>query len=225
MSQLKIQGFKDPACSSKIGEFACHINPGSYKHTYSIAYDKEKNAEGSAGKTPSFSKYAPEKVSFELILDGTGAIPDSKDVMNSLKTLKKVIYYYQGAIHRPAYIKLIWGKNFQRTEKGTQDFRCHLTSMDINFSLFKHDGTPLRAKISLAFEEYRPSEEMLKSANNQSPDMTHVKVVRQGDTLPGLCQEIYDDSAYYLKVAAANRLANFRELEPGLQLTFPPLKA
>jgi nucleoid-associated protein YgaU len=48
--------------------------------------------------------------------------------------------------------------------------------------------------------------------------------VRDGDTLPLLCQRVYNDCGRYLEVARANKLANFRDLQPGTWLRFPPLK-
>jgi nucleoid-associated protein YgaU len=47
--------------------------------------------------------------------------------------------------------------------------------------------------------------------------------VKAGDTLPMLCYQIYKDSSYYLAVARLNQLQNFRQLQPGQLLRFPPL--
>jgi hypothetical protein len=56
------------------------------------------------------------------------------------------------------------------------------------------------------------------------PDLTHIRKVKQGDTLPLMCYSIYGDPKYYLQVAEVNGLANFRQLKPGSDLFFPPLK-
>jgi nucleoid-associated protein YgaU len=53
--------------------------------------------------------------------------------------------------------------------------------------------------------------------------MTHVRLVKEGDTLPALTREIYGDYRYYLEVARVNQLDDFRSLEPGTRLFFPPL--
>jgi hypothetical protein len=44
-----------------------------------------------------------------------------------------------------------------------------------------------------------------------------------GDTLPLLCFQIYQESKYYVEVARVNGLDDFRNLEPGRQILFPPL--
>ncbi|MDB5157311.1 MAG: LysM peptidoglycan-binding protein, partial [Mucilaginibacter sp.] len=59
--------------------------------------------------------------------------------------------------------------------------------------------------------------------NAQSPDLTKVRVVMEGDTLPLLCYKIYGDSKYYIEVAQANNLNDFRYLQTGEKIKFPPL--
>ena len=39
-----------------------------------------------------------------------------------------------------------------------------------------------------------------------------------------MCFKIYGDPRYYLDVARANRIDNFRKLTPGTRIFFPPLK-
>ena len=60
--------------------------------------------------------------------------------------------------------------------------------------------------------------------NNNSPDLTHRRTVKAGDTLPLMCYQIYGDSKYYLQVAEVNDLGNFRSLTPGQNILFPPLE-
>jgi nucleoid-associated protein YgaU len=67
------------------------------------------------------------------------------------------------------------------------------------------------------------SEEQLVS-NRSSPDLSHIVLVREGDTLPLLCASIYGDPSYYPDVARFNGLLEFRDLKPGAKLHFPPLE-
>ena len=63
-----------------------------------------------------------------------------------------------------------------------------------------------------------------KEKNNSSPDLSHVKLAKRGDTLPLMCQDIYGDVNMYLEVARVNGITNFRDLEPGTEILFPPIK-
>ena len=54
-------------------------------------------------------------------------------------------------------------------------------------------------------------------------NLPYTHIVRKGDTLPELCQQIYNDSSYYIQVAKFNGLNKFRNLKTGSQLIFPPI--
>ncbi|MFT6971255.1 MAG: hypothetical protein ACJAXX_001824 [Roseivirga sp.] len=47
--------------------------------------------------------------------------------------------------------------------------------------------------------------------------------VKEGDQLPELCQQIYNDQSYYIQVARYNGLDKFRNLKAGSALIFPPM--
>ncbi len=193
------------------------INPADFKHQAGISYDKQK-ALGEAASSPKFSTMNEEKVSFALVLDGTGVLPGSgrnpPSVKSHLAQLSKVVYNYVGTEHEPPHVRLLWGSLI---------FFGRLESMNTQYTLFKPSGEPLRAKVDLSFVGSMSQRESELVSNRSSPDLTHSVVVRQGDTLPLLCQRVYGDPGYYLDVAAFNGLASFRHLQPGVQLHFPPL--
>jgi nucleoid-associated protein YgaU len=98
------------------------------------------------------------------------------------------------------------------------------TSMEIEYNLFHPEGAPLRAKVTLSFLEAMTEEMEAVEAGNNSPDLTHVVMVRAGDTLPLLCERIYRDASKYLEIARFNDLDGFRALATGTLLRFPPMR-
>jgi nucleoid-associated protein YgaU len=60
-----------------------------------------------------------------------------------------------------------------------------------------------------------------------STDITQLVDVVDGDTLPNLAQQIYgrSDDGLLLSIAKYNKLNKFRNLEPGIQLLFPPIES
>ncbi|MEX8518890.1 MAG: peptidoglycan-binding protein [Leptothrix sp. (in: b-proteobacteria)] len=194
------------------------INPAEFKHSTGISYDKGKTL-GEAAASPKFASVNEETVSFSLVLDGTGVLPGSgrspASVKSHIEQLNTVVYNYVGSQHEPPHVRLLWG---------TLIFFGRLQSMSTQYTLFKPSGEPLRAKLDLSFVGSMSKQESKLVANRSSPDLTHSVVVRQGDTLPLLCQRIYGDPGYYLDVAAFNGLPSFRDLQAGSQLHFPPLE-
>ena len=59
---------------------------------------------------------------------------------------------------------------------------------------------------------------------SSSPDLTHERIVEEGDTLPLMCHRIYGSTNHYLEVAKFNKLKYFKELTPGSKIYFPPLE-
>ena len=141
-------------------------------------------------------------MSFDFLIDGTGAAEEKREVNVDIKAFKAVTGFV-GELHKPPYLMVIWGSFIMR---------CVLTKMDVKYTMFRADGTPLRATISATFRENKPKklQEVLNFLS--SPDVTHVRMVKAGDTLPLMCYRIYKDSGFYLEVARTNNLNSFREL-------------
>lgn len=199
--------------------FTAMLNPSDYKHTRSITYNKDE-ALGQVGSEAKFSAVGPDKLSFSLLFDGTGAVPPNspretfKEVAQQLRELNDVIYQYDGNQHEPSHVRILWG---------SMSMNARLESMTSQYTLFKPGGEPLRAKVELAFVSFVTKKEAGYLANRSSPDLSHRVRVQAGDTLPLLCHRIYGDARYHPEVARLNGLREFRRLTPGLLLHFPPL--
>jgi hypothetical protein len=216
LNKMKIIAYKNNKYAGK-GSKTCTvaINPASYSHSHQVNYNNT-TSEGAPGTPLKFKAIPPESISFEIHFDATGAIATSKTpVTVQIQRFKKVCFDYNGDIHEPNYLIISWGALV---------FKCKLTSLEVNYTLFKPDGTPLRAKASVKFEEASDANTLAKEANKKSPDLTHMFMVREGDTLPIICYQVYGDCSYYLEVAKHNKLVNFRNLIPGTSLYLPPLK-
>lgn len=194
--------------------FEVMLNPASYNRSYSISYNDDE-AQGQSASSLKFNVIKPQGFSFDIILDGTGVVDQSAPaVKDQIQGLKDIVAY-SGDEHQPPVTKVLWG---------TLIFFGCLTSMSVDYTLFKPSGEPLRAKVTVAFKEFMSQEEESLRADRKSADLTHVVEVRAGDTLPLLCERIYKDSGYYTQVARLNNINNFRDIKPGTRLFFPPLR-
>lgn len=223
LEKLLVEAYDDSKFTKKAGELKVWINPEKYTHTYTICYN-DRQAQGSNGGSPTFNKVPSDRVAFELVFDGTGVVPTpipgivpytGDGVAKQVDQFKTLVFSYAGNIHSPRYLRLTWG---------TMLFNCRLKELSLSYTLFKPDGTPLRARADVSFVGYTDEEELAKKAKKSSPDLTHVVTVKAGDTLPLLCWQLYGSSDAYISVARFNGLTGFRELKVGTQLVFPPLE-
>jgi nucleoid-associated protein YgaU len=127
--------------------------------------------------------------------------------------IDKIAKVPQGRKH-PNFVQLSWAQ---------LQARCVLTSMTVNYKLFRPDGTPIRAEVDLAFKIFTSAITISRYTDVASKSTPKFVTVLQGDTLPALCARIYGDSKYYIDVARFNQIFSFRNLKTGTQLTFPPL--
>lgn len=218
--KLKVVAYSDPEFHNKIsgGVFTTLMNPEKYTYHYKIETDKTQ-ASGTSSAPVKFNKKLPENLELDFVFDRSGVIngyASTKDgIIDDIEKFKKVILNYNGDKHKPNYLIISWG---------TLLFKGSLTEMDVEFKLFKPDGTPIRAIAKAKFQGFVEDNLRAAKENNKSPDLTHYRIVKEGDTLPLMSYYIYGDSKYYLEVARVNNIINFRKLKTGQKLFFPPLK-
>lgn len=220
LEKLKIKAFKDVGRREPIGApFEAMFNPASFSQRYAIAWGA-KQGVGSSGPQLSYSRSKPSELTLTLVVDGTGVESMGvvalvrKSVKDRVKTFLDVTFRYNGVIHEPNYLLVEWGSLI---------FSCRLSAVDIKYTAFERDGTPLRAEIEVTLISDKAAKARAREEGKTSPDLTHSRIVRSGDTLPLLTRDIYGSSARYLDVARWNRLDDFRRLIPGQEIFFPPL--
>ncbi len=216
LEPMKITGYTDKEFQSVYKKpYSVMINPESIKRSRSVTYNEEQPSDTSSA-SQKYKNTPSEKLSFEIVLDCTGVVNLSRmNLTSEIATLENIMYTYNGKIHRPNFVSIQWGKNF--------NFKGVLTSFDTSYTLFKPNGTPLRAKLSLSFSQYISPKTLGKKDNLQSPDVTHMMDVVEGVSLPQMCQEIWKDESYYIQVARYNGLNKFRNLADVTELVFPPI--
>ena len=222
LEKLTITAYQDEKRKTQVGEpFKAMFNPESFSQKYAIEYFKKPVMN--AGQKVNYARSEPSLLSLKLLLDGTGShevkasnlltIKD-KTVAARIKHLLDISFQMNGKIHEPNYLVVKWGSLI---------FSCRLASIDINYTSFNPDGTPLRAELGIDLLFDQEDKKQLALDAKSSPDLTHSRIIKNGDTLPLLSKEIYGSSSHYLWIAKQNQLDDFRNLTPGQRLFFPPL--
>lgn len=220
LEKLKIEAFENAERTKSAGVFEAMFNPTQLQGGHKNQWD-EKPTTNASGSELQYSFTRPSDLKLELTFDGTGVdelgifAPKARSVADRIKELKDVAFKYIGNLHEPHYLRATWGT--------TLNFNCRGKCLDIKYTLFDRDGSPLRAEVTIVLIADEPKATLAKQENKQSPDITHARTIRAGDSLPALTKNIYGSSEHYLLVARFNDLDDFRLLTPGQQLLFPPL--
>lgn len=243
--KLMITAYKDETFSEQQGQpMEALINPEGYKESFTIKYD-ESQAPGNQGNAPKFNKITPGEFTFRMLFDSTGvfdsidsieetldstlenieafkpSFQDSEEettdrgVFDDIEAFKELTLNYNGATHQNNALIIAWGPLL---------VKCKLTKLDIDYKLFNASGYPIRAVATITCLKAISDEERRAVENRQSPDLTHIRYAKAGDTLALMAHRIYGDSKYYLEVAKANNILNFRRLKAGQKIVFPPIQ-
>lgn len=242
--KLTITAYTDENFSEQQGEpLEALINPEGYKESFTIKYD-ESQATGNQGNAPKFNKITPGEFTFRMLFDSTGVFDsidsfeeavesivenieafkpsflDEEDttdrgVYDDIVAFKELTLNYNGSTHQNNALIIAWGPLL---------VKCKLSKLDIDYKLFNASGYPIRAVATITCLNTISDYERRALENRQSPDLTHIRYAKAGDTLPLMTYRIYGDSKYYLEVAKANNIMSFRRLKAGQKIVFPSLQ-
>lgn len=223
LEKMLILAFSDSESAENGGlsdadaSFEALINPETYTLAYKLKFSGGGQGQGTSGKQLKYEYTEPEEITFDFLFDNTGIIDGNPrdSIADDLRDFKDVLIAYKGDSHEPRHFKLVWGEN--------SIFKGRVTEVSINYKLFKPDGTPIRAVATVKFKSSIEEQKRAAKENNSSPDLTHARKVKAGDTLPLMCYRIYGDPKYYIQVAKVNSINNFRKLTPGTDIFFPPI--
>ncbi|MEZ4453506.1 MAG: hypothetical protein R3B09_28860 [Nannocystaceae bacterium] len=226
LERLTIRAWKRRSRAGiSLDKFTVQYNPSSLQMSHQNVFESLQGINTS-GREARYSHSRPETLAVDLVIDGSG-VDDfaltrmvglgTKSVTDQVAAFLKLCFYMEGSIHEPKYLRLSWGDGV------LGDFDCRLDHVDIHYVSFDRDGKPLRAELKASFVADVEDKKRARRDGKSSPDLTHTRVVRAGDTLPLLCEEIYGSPVHHLRIARVNGLDNPRALEPGRALIFPPL--
>jgi hypothetical protein len=228
LAKLTITAFKtsERGAGDQIGKpLEVQYNPSTLSIKHESVFQNSQGLTSSSGRAK-YSHTRSPTLDVALVFDGTNVgymgvelLAGVESVGDRVKKFLRTCYQVESATHEPAYLRLTWDKGVLGP-----NFDCRLKSVDIQYTSFNRDGSPLHAELAAVFVgDVDPSK---KAALDRlsSPDLSHHRVVKSGDTLPLLCREIYGSAEHYMRVAEVNGLDDIRVLEPGTELMFPPFE-
>ncbi|WP_147114395.1 hypothetical protein [Tateyamaria sp. syn59] len=204
--------------------FVAQINPAEYTDAVQLQMNSDETPQGADGNEAKVKGIEPRSFTLELKEEGSGALdvdgrhgstPSSAQSLQDRLNAFRETVGFSGEVHRQRFLHLVWG---------TLSVSCALESYSVNYKLFDPQGNPLRADLSATFIEHKDPEVQEKEKNLASPDITHGRLVHEGDTLPNVVYGIYRDPGRYLDVARANGLNTVRQLDSGSELILPPVR-
>jgi nucleoid-associated protein YgaU len=190
------------------------FNPAEYTIDRSNAF-KATAVPGLSGPLLHFINGEADVLSMELFLDDyTDTPPGGQTVQQRLDDLTSLLEI-DPDLHAPPPVRFIWGK---------LAFKAVLEKMSRKITLFRPEGIPARATLTVSFKELKTLSELIREPRLQSADRSKRRVIVGSDTLWLLASREYDDPARWRVIADSNDLDDPRDIAPGDWLTVPRLE-
>src|SRR5260370_10955906 len=116
--------------------------------------------------------------------------------------------------HAPPVLVFTWA---------SLSFTCVLARASQKFILFLPNGTPVRARLQVTFNEFSNAEFEAQALKLETADFSKLHVVGGGETLSSIAFLKYGNPALWRPIALANNIDDPRTLPGGLRLLVPQL--
>jgi hypothetical protein len=151
---------------------------------------------------------------YEAHREGSRPLNSAGDDVRKLASQVTGLMNIERSTHAPPVLLFTWS---------SLSFTCVLSRATQRFVMFKPDGTPVRARLTVTFSQYSNAELEAKEVKRETADYSKVHVVRQGETLATIAAAAYGDPRIWRPIALRNRIDDPRRLRVGTELLLPQL--
>lgn len=197
----------------------CMFNPSKFSFQMSNRWDAEPVA-GASAPSLRYAGAQSGKFSLSLVFDTTGTGASVTTHTNKLLKLMEVDktladYDPQRNSGRPQWLTFHWGTQLHT-------FKAIISSLNVTFTYFASDGTPLRATVDASFDQYEADDTWARqnpTSGTPNPQRTHQ--VLPGETLDRIAARYYGDATRWRAIAAANGISDPLAIRPGSLIAIP----
>ena len=195
----------------------CMFNPFEYTVAKTNTYE-QKSRNNSNVPSVEFKKSGPQSLKLSLIFDTYEKNQDVTRTTNKLWKFMESSTRQEGNDNNkvpPPEVAFEWG---------VFRFVAVITAMTQKFTLFKTDGTPVRAKVDITFTQHVDVNDYpSQNPTSGGGPIQRVRQVIAGDRLDTIAFEMYGDATKWRLVADYNQIEDPLALRPGQRLTIPQL--
>lgn len=198
-----------------LGQLTFRFNPKEYSVQKRANWQRAPLPGVAQATIPQFTGAEPRELSLEIFLDESES--PSKSVVKDVELLFSCCTPTpQSLLMRqpsPPFVIFGWGS--------TMSFVAFVKSVSARYTLFRQDGTPIRAVCNVSLEEIpTPIPRQNPTSGTLVRHRTHV--VTAGETLASIAYREYRDPNLWRAIADANDLDDPMRLPSGTRLLLPP---
>jgi len=195
-----------------LGGLTFKYNPEKFSLSKTADWDNPGVSLTNGWKEPRYIKTTPGTLTMEIFFDAFEEL--AGDV--SLDVSQLVDWTKPGPANRPPLLVFKWGDS--RALLGMQ---FYLSSVSATYTLFRFDGTPIRATCNITLmEATNPSYRQNPTSGGRPGMESHVLV--DGETLHSVAWARYGEARFWRAIAEVNGIDDPLRVASGTSLLIPP---
>jgi hypothetical protein len=196
------------------------FNPEEYTVNQDVNY-AQTAVPGLSAPLLQFVHGNMQTLEMELFLDTYEAHQQNSQTLNQAgEDVRKITQRIVGLMdidattHAPPVLLFTWA---------SLSFTCVLARASQRFIMFLPDGTPVRARLQVTFNEFRNIDLEAKEVKRETANFSKIHVVTEGESLSSIAWKTTGDSTIWRPIALRNGIDNPRVLPAGMTLIVPQL--
>jgi len=201
----------------KTTELKFQYNPEHFTLQKSADWKAPDQSSAKSTAEPTFTKTNPATITMDVFFDAFslpfGDVTD--DVQTLMMWTKPCPTPNDQGSYQPPVLAFNWGSS-----AALNGFQGFLKSVSAQYTMFRSNGTPVRATCSITLEEVPTSTWPQNPTSGGKPGL-QAHVLIEGETLHSVAWAEYGNASYWRGVAAINNIDDPLRVAPGTRLLLP----
>jgi hypothetical protein len=195
-----------------VGGLKFKYNPEQFTLSKQTDWDNPGVRLQSEWAEPTYRSTSPARLSLEIFFDAFEEM--FGDVSTDVAVL--IDWTKPGPSNKPPLLEFRWG-----VSNVLQGMKFYLESVSATYTMFRVDGTPIRATCDITLIEWTNPASRQNPTSGGLPGMeTHILI--DGETLHSVAWARYGEAGFWRALADFNGIDDPMRVEPGTTLLVPP---
>jgi nucleoid-associated protein YgaU len=196
-----------------LDQFTFQFNPSEYTVTKTANWRRNPNTASNGASLPEFLGSNPRTFTVRFFVDsGDDGVDLNPKIEMLFSTLVPTSQSRAANLPKPPFVMFGWGT--------TKSFIACVTSITVEYRMFRPNGTCVRASGSLTLEEI-PTAQRRQNPTSGGMSVRQTHTVVAGDSLTSIAYQSYGRPDLWRPLAALNGIDDPLRLIPGRHLLVP----
>lgn len=195
-----------------VGGLTFKYNPEQFSLSKGTSWKNQGVHLQSDWVEPEYLSTEPASLTIEIFFDAF------EELLGDVSTDVAILMDWTkpGPSDKPPRLEFRWG-----VSNVLKDMQFYLQSVSATYTLFRVDGTPIRATCNITLTEWSNPAHRQNPTSGGVPGMeSHVLI--DGETLHSVAWDRYGEPGFWRAIAAFNGIDDPLRVEPGVTLLIPP---